>query len=57
MMKTFSRSAALVVTGAVLLSGGCAARSDFTLTTLEGSKVTLSEQKGKVVLLAFFSAG
>ena len=50
--------AALVVSAAVASAlAGCAPRGDFTLANLQGQRVSLSDQQGKVVLLSFWAAG
>ena len=56
-MKSCHLRAMTVLAGATTLLAGCAARNDFTLTTLDGKRMSLSEEKGKVVLLAFFAVG
>lgn len=43
--------------GMIAILSGCATYDDFTLDTLDGRKVTLSEQRGKAVLLAFWAVG
>jgi cytochrome oxidase Cu insertion factor (SCO1/SenC/PrrC family) len=39
------------------MTAGCATHGDFTLKSTDGNLVTLSEQKGKVVLLSFWAVG
>lgn len=56
-MKSRHLPVLALVAGAATLLAGCASRSDFTLSTLDGKRMSLSEQKGKVVLLAFWAAG
>ncbi len=42
---------------AIATIGGCATTyDDFSLRSLDGQSVSLSEQKGKVVLVAFWSS-
>ena len=55
-MKRKLIHASLVPAGLMLLCG-CAARGDFTLDTLDGRRMSLSGQKGKTVLLAFWAEG
>ncbi len=44
----------VAVAAAAAMMTGCTTYSDFTLTTLDGRQMSLSEQKGKVVLLTFW---
>jgi cytochrome oxidase Cu insertion factor (SCO1/SenC/PrrC family) len=57
---------AVVAAAGLMLAGGCvypadrlvhSQAPDFTLETLDGQKVTLSDYRGKVVLLAFWGGG
>ena len=59
------RGAAIAAAG-LMLAGGCvypadrlvhSQAPDFTLESLDGRKVTLSDYRGKVVLLAFWGGG
>jgi len=56
MRKSLSTASALMV-GAAALSGGCATYSDFRLDTVEGTQMSLGEQKGKAALVAFWAVG
>ncbi len=42
--------------GIVAMLTGCANYGDFTLSTLEGRQISLSDQKGKVVLVTFWGS-
>ncbi|UCG32975.1 MAG: redoxin domain-containing protein [Phycisphaerales bacterium] len=57
---------AVFAAAGLMAAGGCVYPADrlvdtqapdFTLESLDGEKVTLSEQRGKVVLLAFWGGG
>ncbi|MCH7526250.1 MAG: redoxin domain-containing protein [Planctomycetes bacterium] len=49
---------ALVMTFAAgTLSAGCATYGDFELASLDGQTVSLGDQQGKAVLLAFWAVG
>jgi len=50
-------AAATLTVGAAWLSGGCATFDDFTLTTTDGATISLSEQRGKAVLVCFWAVG
>lgn len=43
--------------GVASMLAGCAPRGDFALFDLNGQKVSLSDQKGKAVLLSFWAVG
>jgi cytochrome oxidase Cu insertion factor (SCO1/SenC/PrrC family) len=60
------RGALLAAVTGLLVSGGCGMPADrlvdrqapdFTLTSLDGKEVSLSDFRGKVVVLAFWGAG
>ena len=64
-MSIRGRGAAIAAAG-LMLAGGCvypadrlvhSQAPDFTLESLDGRKVTLSDYRGKVVLLAFWGGG
>ena len=55
-MNVIRPSVAVVAVGLTAMLTGCANYGDFTLSTLDGQEISLSEQKGKVVLVAFWGS-
>ncbi len=55
-MNVLRPRVAVVAIGMAAMLSGCATYSDFTLSTLDGQEISLSDQKGKVVLVTFWGS-